>query len=88
MAEGEIVTIIGANGAGKSSLLKAISGVVRLSAGSIDLLRRAHRPSGRGGHRRKRTGPDPGGTALFGPLTVEREPGAGRTRAAGGAAVL
>lgn len=33
--EGEIVTIIGANGAGKSSLLNAISGVVRYRSGEI-----------------------------------------------------
>ena len=32
---GEIVALVGANGAGKSSLLKAISGLVRLDAGSI-----------------------------------------------------
>ncbi|GAB6174085.1 ABC transporter ATP-binding protein [Paradesulfitobacterium aromaticivorans] len=35
--QGEIVTIIGANGAGKSSTLRAISGVVRPSAGKIRL---------------------------------------------------
>lgn len=33
--QGEIVTIIGANGAGKSSTLRAISGVVRPSGGKI-----------------------------------------------------
>ena len=33
--EGEIVSLIGANGAGKSTTLRAISGVVRPSAGSI-----------------------------------------------------
>ena len=33
--EGEIVTVLGANGAGKSSLLKAIQGTVRLSDGYI-----------------------------------------------------
>lgn len=32
---GEIVTVLGANGAGKSSLLKAIQGAVRASAGTI-----------------------------------------------------
>jgi branched-chain amino acid transport system ATP-binding protein len=35
VAEGEIVTLIGANGAGKSTTLNAISGLVRPSAGSI-----------------------------------------------------
>lgn len=33
--EGEIVTLIGANGAGKTSTLRAISGLVRPSAGTI-----------------------------------------------------
>lgn len=33
--EGEIVTLIGANGAGKSTTLRAISGIVRPRAGSI-----------------------------------------------------
>jgi|GEM_PF-2639692 len=33
--ENEIVTVLGANGAGKTSLLKAISGLIRPSKGSI-----------------------------------------------------
>lgn len=33
--EGQIVTLIGANGAGKSTTLRAISGLVRPSAGSV-----------------------------------------------------
>jgi branched-chain amino acid transport system ATP-binding protein len=33
--EGEVVGIIGANGAGKSTILKAISGLVRLTSGEI-----------------------------------------------------
>ena len=35
VAEGEIVTVLGANGAGKSSLLKAIQGTVKLSMGKV-----------------------------------------------------
>lgn len=35
IAEGEIAMIIGANGSGKSSLLSAVSGLIRPSAGSI-----------------------------------------------------
>jgi branched-chain amino acid transport system ATP-binding protein len=35
VAEGEIVTLIGSNGAGKTTALKAISGLLRPSAGTI-----------------------------------------------------
>ncbi len=35
MAEGEVVSIVGANGAGKSTILKTISGLVPLHAGEI-----------------------------------------------------
>jgi len=35
--EGEVVTIIGANGAGKSSLMKAVAGLLRPRSGSITL---------------------------------------------------
>jgi len=60
--EGEIVTLIGANGAGKSTSLRSVSGLLPLSAGSIrfegesidkmapeDIVRRgiAHSPEGR-----------------------------------------
>ena len=33
---GEIVTLIGANGAGKSTILKAVSGLIRTKSGSIN----------------------------------------------------
>lgn len=36
--EGEVVTLIGANGAGKTSILRSISGLVRPSQGSISFL--------------------------------------------------
>ncbi|MFC3931801.1 ABC transporter ATP-binding protein [Streptococcus dentapri] len=36
--EGEVVTLIGANGAGKTSILRTISGLVRPSAGKISYL--------------------------------------------------
>ena len=35
VAEGEIVTLIGANGAGKSTILKTVSGLMRSKTGSI-----------------------------------------------------
>jgi branched-chain amino acid transport system ATP-binding protein len=37
VAEGEIVTVLGANGAGKTSLLRALQGAVRPASGSIKL---------------------------------------------------
>lgn len=36
--EGEIVTLIGANGAGKSTILKTISGLVKPASGSVQFL--------------------------------------------------
>lgn len=36
--EGEVVSLIGANGAGKTSILRTISGLVRPSAGQIEFL--------------------------------------------------
>jgi branched-chain amino acid transport system ATP-binding protein len=36
--EGEIVTLIGANGAGKSTILKTVSGMQRASSGSVEFL--------------------------------------------------
>ncbi|MBF0778623.1 ABC transporter ATP-binding protein [Streptococcus cuniculi] len=36
--EGEVVTLIGANGAGKTSILRTISGLVRSSSGKISFL--------------------------------------------------
>jgi branched-chain amino acid transport system ATP-binding protein len=37
VAAGEIVTVLGANGAGKSSLLKAVAGAVKPAAGAVRL---------------------------------------------------
>ena len=38
VAQGEIVTLIGANGAGKSTILKSVSGLMRPKAGSVGFL--------------------------------------------------
>ena len=54
VAEGEIVSIIGNNGAGKSSTLRALTGIVTPASGSIKLFDReiagtkAHKVSGLG----------------------------------------
>ena len=40
VGQGQIVTLIGANGAGKSTTLRAISGLVRPSSGSINFMGR------------------------------------------------
>lgn len=39
--EGEIVTLIGANGAGKSTILQTVSGLLRSKTGSIEFLERS-----------------------------------------------
>ena len=71
VSEGQIVALLGANGAGKSSTLKVISGILRPSGGSVEFL-------GRPIHRRS---PEsivslgishvPEGRELFAELTVE-----------------
>ena len=70
VGEGEIVTLIGANGAGKSTILRAISGLLPVARGSItfagaDLLRLA-------AHLRAQRGIAhvPEGRGIFGNLTV------------------
>jgi branched-chain amino acid transport system ATP-binding protein len=68
--EGEVVTIIGANGAGKSSLLNAISAIVRYRSGEIiyqgqPLTGRAHKVVARG------IVQVPEGRQVFANLTVE-----------------
>ncbi len=71
MSEGQIVALLGANGAGKSTTLKVISGIIRPSGGSVEF-------QGRPIHRRS---PEsivsmgishvPEGRQLFTELTVE-----------------
>ena len=70
VGEGQIVTILGANGAGKSSILRVISGLLRPTGGSVEFL----------GERIDRRSPDalvslgishvPEGRELFADLTV------------------
>ena len=70
VAAGEIVAVIGANGAGKSSILNAVAGVVRPSAGSIRF--NGEEMTGHGAHRHIRKGivQVPEGRMIFRTLTV------------------
>ncbi|MHB0885601.1 MAG: ABC transporter ATP-binding protein [Bacillota bacterium] len=70
VGDGQVVALLGANGAGKSSLLKAVSGLVPLSGGAVtyagqDLTRVP-------GYRRARVGMAhvPEGRRIFGELSV------------------
>jgi branched-chain amino acid transport system ATP-binding protein len=68
--DGEIVTILGSNGAGKSSLLNAISGTVQVKGGDIWL--DEVRLSGRPPHKTVRLGVGyvPEGRQIFGSMSV------------------
>ena len=68
--DGEIVTIVGSNGAGKSSLLNAISGTVQVKSGDIWL--DEVRLSGRPPHKTVRLGIGyvPEGRQIFGSMSV------------------
>ncbi|HYW83330.1 MAG TPA: ATP-binding cassette domain-containing protein, partial [Spirochaetia bacterium] len=69
--EGRIVALIGANGAGKSSTLHALSGMVRPSGGSIRF--RGEELMGRRADRIVRAGlvQVPEGRAILAPLSVQ-----------------
>lgn len=69
--DGEIVTIIGANGAGKTSLLNAIAGVVPLKEGTIWL--DDHNISRLSSHKTVRLGVGyvPEGRQIFGAMSVK-----------------
>jgi branched-chain amino acid transport system ATP-binding protein len=71
VGKGEICVILGANGAGKSSLLRAIAGADRVAAGSIRFA--GEDVSRLRAHQRLRSGIAlvPEGRRLFGDLTVE-----------------
>jgi branched-chain amino acid transport system ATP-binding protein len=70
VGRGEIVTLIGSNGAGKSTTLRAISGLLTISRGEIRFLGDAI--SGRPSHAIVRAGIAhvPEGRRLFGEMTV------------------
>jgi branched-chain amino acid transport system ATP-binding protein len=69
--EGEIVTLIGANGAGKTSLMNAITGVIPLKGGEIRLGDR--RLTGLASHQTVKLGVGyvPEGRQIFGPMSVK-----------------
>ncbi|MDR1872088.1 MAG: ABC transporter ATP-binding protein [Deltaproteobacteria bacterium] len=71
VAPGEIVTILGANGAGKSTTLMAISGLVRPKAGEIHF--KGQRIDVLRSHEVVQLGVTqaPEGRRVFGPMTVE-----------------
>jgi branched-chain amino acid transport system ATP-binding protein len=71
VARGEIVTLIGANGAGKTTVLKAISGLIKPSAGRV--LYQGAQISGLAPHLivRKRVSHAPEGRGIFLNLSVE-----------------
>jgi branched-chain amino acid transport system ATP-binding protein len=68
--KGHVAAIIGANGAGKSTILRTISGLLRPVAGAIRL--NGEQLSGLAPHRIARLGIShvPEGRGIFGPLTV------------------
>jgi branched-chain amino acid transport system ATP-binding protein len=69
--EGEIVTLIGANGAGKSTILNTVSGLIRPTAGTIEFL--DHSILNLNPHKivRKRLAHCPEGRRLFLQMSVE-----------------
>ena len=77
VSQGEIVTILGANGAGKSTTLRAISGLLKPSGGEVRFDGRpAHAIPA---HERVRLGiaQSPEGRRIFGTLTVRENLGLG-----------
>jgi branched-chain amino acid transport system ATP-binding protein len=70
LADGEIVAMLGANGAGKSSLMRAIAGLEPVAAGAVRF--RGKSLVGMPAHKRVGLGIAlvPEGRSVFGPLTV------------------
>ena len=77
VSKGEIVTLIGANGAGKSTTLRVISGMIKPSKGAIRY--NGNEINGTPSHRLVRMGIShvPEGRGIFANLTVEENLGLG-----------
>ncbi len=88
VAPGEIVVLLGANGAGKSSLMKAIIGLEPIASGSVSFEGRQLR--GLPSHRRSRLGIGyvPEGRGVFPSLTVEENIRVGMRRGGEAASVM
>ena len=80
VAPGEIVSMIGANGAGKTSTLLAISGVQRASGGSIDFDGERDQPLAGAPDRRSRRRSCAGGSPHLSAHDRVGEPGDGHLR--------
>jgi len=76
---GEVVVIVGANGAGKTSLLRAIAGLVPVAGGAVWLDERDLRTTPTHIRARRGIALVPEGRRLFGPLTVAEHLAIGAT---------
>lgn len=70
VARGEVVTLIGANGAGKSSLMKVVAGLLRPTSGAVHLHDRAVTDLWPDERVRRGLALVPEGRRLFGSMTV------------------
>ena len=70
LGKDQIVTLIGANGAGKSTTLRAISGILAMTGGDVVLEGELAQGAAGAPHRRQGHRPGAGGRRIFGRLTV------------------
>ena len=70
VAEGEVVSLVGSNGAGKTSLLSVISGLIRPGSGALEFMGEAIHRLRPPAIVRRGIIQVPEGRQLFGPLTV------------------
>jgi branched-chain amino acid transport system ATP-binding protein len=70
VAEGEFVTVVGSNGAGKTTMLRTISALIRASSGSVRLFGQDISSAGSAQIVRAGLGHVPEGRQLFGAMSV------------------